>query len=31
MADTYGGSTDVGIACNMTGGSSGGGWISTAS
>ena len=25
--DTYGGSTDVGLACNMTGGSSGGGWI----
>ena len=27
VADTYGGSTDVGMACNMTGGSSGGGWI----
>jgi hypothetical protein len=27
VADTYGGSTDQGLACNMTGGSSGGGWI----
>ncbi len=25
--DTFGGSTDQGLACNMTGGSSGGGWI----
>jgi hypothetical protein len=27
VQDTYGGSTDQGLACNMTGGSSGGGWI----
>jgi hypothetical protein len=27
VPDTYGGSTDQGLACNMTGGSSGGGWI----
>ena len=29
--DTYGGSTDQGLACNMTGGSSGGGWIQNGS
>jgi hypothetical protein len=27
IPDTYGGSTDQGLACSMTGGSSGGGWI----
>ena len=27
VQDTFGGSTDQGLACNMTGGSSGGGWI----
>ena len=27
IADTYGGSTDYGLACNMTGGSSGGPWF----
>jgi hypothetical protein len=27
VPDTYGGSSDQGLACNMTGGSSGGGWI----
>jgi hypothetical protein len=27
VQDTYGGSTDQGLACNMTGGSSGGPWI----
>ena len=27
VPDTYGGSPDQGLACNMTGGSSGGGWI----
>lgn len=27
MNDTYGGSNDQGLPCNMTGGSSGGGWI----
>ena len=27
----YGGSTDQGLACNMTGGSSGGGWIQNGS
>ena len=31
MQDTYGGSTDQGLACNMTGGSSGGGWIQNGS
>jgi V8-like Glu-specific endopeptidase len=31
VADTYGGSTDQGLACNMTGGSSGGGWIQNGS
>lgn len=28
IADTWGGSTDSGLKCNMTGGSSGGGWFS---
>ena len=28
VADTWGGSTDSGLKCNMTGGSSGGGWFS---
>jgi hypothetical protein len=27
MQDTFGGSQDQGLPCNMTGGSSGGGWI----
>jgi hypothetical protein len=27
VQDTFGGSSDQGLACNMTGGSSGGGWI----
>jgi hypothetical protein len=31
VPDTYGGSTDQGLACNMTGGSSGGGWIQNGS
>jgi hypothetical protein len=31
VQDTYGGSTDQGLACNMTGGSSGGGWIANGS
>jgi hypothetical protein len=31
VADTYGGSQDQGLACNMTGGSSGGGWIQNGS
>ena len=31
IQDTYGGSTDQGLACNMTGGSSGGGWIQNGS
>ncbi len=29
--DTYGGSSDQGLSCNMTGGSSGGGWIQNGS
>ena len=29
--DTYGGSQDQGLACSMTGGSSGGGWIQNGS
>ena len=28
IADTFGGSTSAGLNCNMTGGSSGGGWMS---
>ena len=28
--DTFGGSQDQGLACNMTGGSSGGGWLTSA-
>jgi V8-like Glu-specific endopeptidase len=31
VQDTYGGSQDQGLACNMTGGSSGGGWIQNGS
>jgi V8-like Glu-specific endopeptidase len=31
MQDTYGGSQDQGLPCNMTGGSSGGGWITSGS
>jgi hypothetical protein len=31
VQDTFGGSTDQGLACNMTGGSSGGGWIANGS
>jgi hypothetical protein len=31
VPDTYGGSTDQGLACDMTGGSSGGGWIQNGS
>jgi hypothetical protein len=31
VPDTYGDSTDQGLACNMTGGSSGGGWIQNGS
>jgi hypothetical protein len=27
VADTFGGSTSAGLSCNMTGGSSGGGWL----
>ena len=31
VQDTFGGSQDQGLACNMTGGSSGGGWINGSS
>ena len=31
MQDTFGGSQDQGLPCNMTGGSSGGGWITSGS